>query len=1124
MGSKSRRIATWVVPTAALSVAVGALGAAPAQAADPDPARVVSVGDSYISGEGGVWANKGFHSAQPSTQWTHWWTGEPSQGGGFYSGFVYGDAGAPAAAGGSAGAPYGSKSARELINYCHRSAWSPVHGNVNEGVASGIGGMVPVNLACSGATVPSHYGSDKTVIKPGVDFNKDGITGQATMLREEAVHHNVQAVVLSVGGNDFGFADIATACITAFIPFLGGENKMCSKLPQYQALIQKPHLDKTKDVIKAGIKNVTDAMRQAGKADKDWQLVYQTPPLPLTRGSDIAKSWDESGFFTRDRQTIGGCGVYTQDANWLVDTVYPTLISTMKQAVAESRGALGDVKVKFVDNTNAFDGHKLCESSIAKINTNYALTAGYGMSKPTDQPRVPFVAQAATPTANDPLTRGFNGAKSEWITPIILGDQPPLGKDQHRAQNPLHPNFWGQRALSACLDLALTADANKIVKCAQDKPGGVEVLDSKGRPQMKITAVEDLPVPTPSAPAITEVKGGDGKLMVSWTAPTQVGTAGAIKDYEYSTDSGTTWKSLGSATPDQPIELTKDSSDQPLVNGVGVTVLLRAVNDGGPGLVSNTGTGMPAGKPQPPTDVVATPIDFGAEINFTRGDTGGPNIPVIDYRYRIVEPAGTWPDDWNSLVGQDEPPLVIQGLEPNVKHKIEIIEVTPGGASDPVSVEFVPGPTGSGYVPIAPTRVYDSRTDDPKGPLDAGSHTVKLNAKAQVVPTDATAVVYNVTATGGTASGFVEVVPVGKASGTTSTLNWRKGETIANAHVVQLAGGAEPEVELAVGSSGTAHVILDVMGYYTKVQPTTGAATQAVAPTGTLFKPLATPLRVLDTRDGQEPTGYPNTDGNPYMPKGKIVGGATADLELKGWFKEGDNSTLAGVSGKDLCRVADGNKVKAVAVNVTVTGTKKSGALVAYGDGAAPTASLINWSADGQTLANGGIVTVGSDCVLHIKNVGNGAASQAHVMVDVMGVFAADSADFTGGQQFFPVQPVRAYDSRDADGPLDDSDYRELLVADKGDVPVGAQSLAYNLTVTGNTESGFISLAPGDVTDWPKASVLNWNAAAGAVTHANGGIVGASGDQAQVNAFVGGTGSTQYLVDIAGYFKEVVPE
>jgi len=612
--------------------------------------------------------------------------------------------------------------------------------------------------------------------------------------------------------------------------------------------------------------------------------------------------------------------------------------------------------------------------------------------------------------------------------------------------------------------------------------------------------------------------------MVSWTAPARVGSAGAITDYEYTTDSGATWKPLG-PSPDQPIELTTDSSGQPLVNGVGVTVVLRAVNAGGNGLESNAGVGMPAGKPQAPTDVQATPIDFGAEINFTRGDTGGPTIPVIDYRYRIVEPAGAGPDGWTSLVGQNEPPLVIQGLEPNVKHKIELIEVTPGGESDPVSVEVVPGPTGSGYVPIAPTRVYDSRTDDPKGPLGTGSHVVKLNAKsAGLVPNDATAVVYNVTATGGTASGYVEVVPVGKANGTTSTLNWKKGETIANAHVVQLAGGAEPEVELAVGSSGTAHVILDVMGYYTKVEPTAGAATQAVAPTGTLFKPLATPLRVLDTRDGQEPTGYPNTDGNPSMPKGKIAGGDTANLELKGWFKEGDNSTLAGVSGKDLCRVADGNKVKAVAVNVTVTGTKKSGALVAYGDGAAPTASLINWSADGQTLANGGIVTVGSDCVLHIKNVGNGPASQAHVMVDVTGVFAADSADFTGGQQFFPVQPVRAYDSREADGPLDASDYRELLVAGNGDVPVGAQALAYNLTVTGNTESGFISLAPGDVTVLPKASVLNWNAAAGAVTHANGGIVGASGDQAQVNAFVGGTGSTQYLVDIAGYFREVVPE
>ena len=94
----------------------------------------------------------------------------------------------------------------ETISGCHRSKAAEVF----------IGGVVSANLACSGARTFTQTGSS---FKPGIDFYDSGTgqQGQAKMLQTYAATHNVKMVVLSIGGNNFNFADIVQTCVSDWL-------------------------------------------------------------------------------------------------------------------------------------------------------------------------------------------------------------------------------------------------------------------------------------------------------------------------------------------------------------------------------------------------------------------------------------------------------------------------------------------------------------------------------------------------------------------------------------------------------------------------------------------------------------------------------------------------------------------------------------------------------------------------------------------------------------------------------------------------------------------------------------------------------------------------------------------
>jgi alpha-tubulin suppressor-like RCC1 family protein len=134
---------------------------------------------------------------------------------------------------------------------------------------------------------------------------------------------------------------------------------------------------------------------------------------------------------------------------------------------------------------------------------------------------------------------------------------------------------------------------------------------------------------------------------------------------------------------------------------------------------------------------------------------------------------------------------------------------------------------GSTYTALSPTRVLDSRSGH--GPIRAGG-TITVDL-ARLVPTSATAVVFNLTGTEPTADTYVTVSPHGQARPVVSNLNLRPGETRAN--LVTVAVGADRVLDL-YNNAGSTHVIVDLAGYY-------GSGT------GSRFLPVR-PNRVLDKR------------------------------------------------------------------------------------------------------------------------------------------------------------------------------------------------------------------------------------------------------------------------------------
>ena len=377
---------------------------------------------------------------------------------------------------------------------------------------------------------------------------------------------------------------------------------------------------------------------------------------------------------------------------------------------------------------------------------------------------------------------------------------------------------------------------------------------------------------------------------------------------------------------------------------------------------------------------------------------------------------------------------------------------------------------GAVYVPLTPARLLDSRIGN------GLSNTFKTGivrtfdvAGRGGVPVGAVAVTGNLTVTGQTSAGFVSVGPTMSSSPTTSTLNAPVGDNRANGLTVELSSTGKLAAVWSGAPGSTTHLIFDVTGYFT------GTAAGAV------YVPL-TPARLLDSRIGN---GLSNT------------------------FKTGIVRTFD-VAGRG------GVPVGAVAVtgNLTVTGQTSAG-FVSVGPtmSSSPTTSTLN-APVGDNRANG--LTVELSATGKLAAVWSGApGSTTHLIFDVTGYFTGTGA----GAVYVPLTPARLLDSRIGNGlsnTFKTGIVRTFDVAGRGGVPVGAVAVTGNLTVTGQTSAGFVSVGP-TMSSSPTTSTLN---APVGDNRANGLTVELSATGKLAAVWSGAPGSTTHLIfDVTGYFR-----
>jgi hypothetical protein len=299
----------------ALALLAFLLAAMPAAAR---PTAVVSIGDSFISGEGGRWLGNG---------------SEPfgTRSGTDRAAFDCGVLGCEY----DAARVYGASEADD----CHRSDVAPIE-------SAPIAVEERVNLACSGAKArdlwPAAEGGSSHFGEPP----------EADQLAVVARRDDVRMVVVTVGANDVGFGELVVECALDWARSPADEPATCDH--DAEATIEGA-LPSATVAVTAALHGVRRTMRAAGYARSDYRLVALGYASPFPAGRWFR--YPEDGW---SRLTEGGCPVWNVDADWAADQATADLDGMLRTA-ATATGA------EYLDISGAFDGHQLCDRRSERV-------------------------------------------------------------------------------------------------------------------------------------------------------------------------------------------------------------------------------------------------------------------------------------------------------------------------------------------------------------------------------------------------------------------------------------------------------------------------------------------------------------------------------------------------------------------------------------------------------------------------------------------------------------------------------------------------------------------------------------------------------------------------------------
>ena len=280
---------------------------------------IVSLGDSFISGEGGRWLGNG--SEPFGTRSGTDRAAVDCDGLGFCDyrpERIYG--------------------ASELSG-CHRSDVAPI-------VSAPVLVEDRINLACSGAKLadilPAAWGGRAHFGQPP----------QADSLREVARREEVKMVVVTAGANDVGFGELVAGCALDWARSSEADQDLCRGAAQAEVEAALPMLERG---LERALDGIRGAMVATGHRRSDYRLVAMGYASPLPPGRWIR--YPQDGWSRLNR---GGCPIWNADADWAAGEGTATIDAAMKRAAAAA-GA------EFLDVRRALDGHQLCDSRSSRV-------------------------------------------------------------------------------------------------------------------------------------------------------------------------------------------------------------------------------------------------------------------------------------------------------------------------------------------------------------------------------------------------------------------------------------------------------------------------------------------------------------------------------------------------------------------------------------------------------------------------------------------------------------------------------------------------------------------------------------------------------------------------------------
>jgi hypothetical protein len=142
---------------------------------------------------------------------------------------------------------------------------------------------------------------------------------------------------------------------------------------------------------------------------------------------------------------------------------------------------------------------------------------------------------------------------------------------------------------------------------------------------------------------------------------------------------------------------------------------------------------------------------------------------------------------------------------------LTVVETSGNGCPAPASFTTQVTPASTGFFPVSPCRVYDSRLADL--PFAAGEVRRLTLAGLCGLPPTARAVAINVTAVGVSGGGSLSVAPGGTAGAAAGGPGWKGGQARAESTImgVDTAGAVDVSCQAV---DGAAHLVIDVAGYF----------------------------------------------------------------------------------------------------------------------------------------------------------------------------------------------------------------------------------------------------------------------------------------------------------------------